>query len=212
MGSLHAHAHSFEGRIMSFRNSCVKRVKKCVKKKTIKRMTSITTLHWVVFLGKATETKKLGGITLDTARRYIWRTVCVNGLRTGLVSLDCAETFRVPLSNQRVESYKLMNGIFWLLFPFSASHKRLRTCLQCYTARRALEPDCDCEGLGLQRSRSNKGPPFLFWNISEVLCDKMAHTVISVNLPPHIDPTKSRIAYGDRALPKLVSCDYFILK
>ena len=34
---------------------------------------------------------------------------------------------------------------------------------------------------------------------------KMAHTVISVKLPPNIDPTKSRIAYGDRALPKLVS-------
>ena len=32
----------------------------------------------------------------------------------------------------------------------------------------------------------------------------MAHTVISVNLPPHIDPTKSLLAYGDRALPKLV--------
>ena len=37
----------------------------------------------------------------------------------------------------------------------------------------------------------------------------MAHTVISVKLPPNIDPTKSRIAYGDRALPKLVSIDYF---
>lgn len=42
-----------------------------------------------------------------------------------------------------------------------------------------------------------------------VLCDKMAHTVISTKLPPNIDPTKSRIAYGDRALPKLVSIDYF---
>ncbi|KAJ7375789.1 Radial spoke head 14 [Desmophyllum pertusum] len=31
----------------------------------------------------------------------------------------------------------------------------------------------------------------------------MAHTVISVKLPPNIDPTKSRLAYGDRALPKL---------
>ena len=73
----------------------------------------------------------------------------------------------------------------------------------------------DCEGLGLQWSRSNKGPPFLFWNKSstevlrEFLCDKMAHTVISVKLPPNIDPTKSRIAYGDRALPKLVSTDLF---
>lgn len=37
----------------------------------------------------------------------------------------------------------------------------------------------------------------------------MAHTVISTKLPPNIDPTKSRIAYGDRALPKLVSIDYF---
>lgn len=37
----------------------------------------------------------------------------------------------------------------------------------------------------------------------------MAHTVISMKLPPNIDPTKSRIAYGDRALPKLVSIDYF---
>lgn len=86
--------------------------------------------------------------------------------------------------------------------------------LQCDAARRALEKSLfyDCEGLGLQWSRSNKRAPFLFWNKSEVFCDKMAHTVISVNLPPHIDPTKSRIAYGDRALPKLVSCDYFILK
>ena len=33
----------------------------------------------------------------------------------------------------------------------------------------------------------------------------MAHTVISVKLPPNIDPTKARLAYGDRALPKLVS-------
>lgn len=32
----------------------------------------------------------------------------------------------------------------------------------------------------------------------------MAHTVISVKLPPNIDPTKSRLAYGDRELPKLV--------
>ncbi|KAK2568148.1 Radial spoke head 14-like protein [Acropora cervicornis] len=31
----------------------------------------------------------------------------------------------------------------------------------------------------------------------------MAHTVISVKLPPNIDPTKSRLAYGDRELPKL---------
>lgn len=42
-----------------------------------------------------------------------------------------------------------------------------------------------------------------------VPCNKMAHTVISMKLPPNIDPTKSRIAYGDRALPKLVSIDYF---
>lgn len=33
----------------------------------------------------------------------------------------------------------------------------------------------------------------------------MATTVISVHLPPDIDPTKARLAYGDRALPKLVS-------
>ena len=32
----------------------------------------------------------------------------------------------------------------------------------------------------------------------------MAHAVISVKLPPNIDPTKARLAYGDRALPKLV--------
>lgn len=38
----------------------------------------------------------------------------------------------------------------------------------------------------------------IFFNI-------MAHTVISVKLPPNIDPTKARLAYGDRALPKLVS-------
>ncbi|XP_022796648.1 radial spoke head 14 homolog [Stylophora pistillata] len=33
----------------------------------------------------------------------------------------------------------------------------------------------------------------------------MAHTVISMKLPPNIDPTKARLAYGGRALPKLVS-------
>lgn len=32
----------------------------------------------------------------------------------------------------------------------------------------------------------------------------MAHTVISANLPPNIDITKAPLAYGDRALPKLV--------
>ncbi|XP_048581464.1 radial spoke head 14 homolog [Nematostella vectensis] len=31
----------------------------------------------------------------------------------------------------------------------------------------------------------------------------MATTLISVKLPPDIDPTKARLAYGDRALPKL---------
>ncbi|XP_078410775.1 radial spoke head 14 homolog [Cetorhinus maximus] len=31
----------------------------------------------------------------------------------------------------------------------------------------------------------------------------MAHTRISAKLPPHIDPTKAPIAFGDRALPKL---------
>lgn len=33
----------------------------------------------------------------------------------------------------------------------------------------------------------------------------MAKTLISVQLPPDIDPTKARLAYGERALPKLVS-------
>lgn len=31
----------------------------------------------------------------------------------------------------------------------------------------------------------------------------MAHTVISAKYPPHIDPTKAPIAYGDRALPRM---------
>lgn len=31
----------------------------------------------------------------------------------------------------------------------------------------------------------------------------MAHTRISANLPPDIDPTKAPIAFGKRALPKL---------
>ncbi|XP_078082967.1 radial spoke head 14 homolog [Mustelus asterias] len=31
----------------------------------------------------------------------------------------------------------------------------------------------------------------------------MAHTRISAKMPPHIDPTKAPIAFGDRALPKL---------
>ena len=58
--------------------------------------------------------------------------------------------------------------------------------------------------------RSNKRPPFLFLELAESSTAKfcsvvMAHTVISVKLPPNIDPTKSRLAYGDRALPKLVS-------
>jgi len=33
----------------------------------------------------------------------------------------------------------------------------------------------------------------------------MASTLISAQLPPDIDPTKARLAYGERALPKLVS-------
>lgn len=58
--------------------------------------------------------------------------------------------------------------------------------------------------------RSNKRPPFLFLQLAETNTAKfrsvvMAHTVISVKLPPNIDPTKARLAYGDRALPKLVS-------
>jgi len=32
----------------------------------------------------------------------------------------------------------------------------------------------------------------------------MALTVISAQYPPHIDPTKTPLAYGDRALPRLV--------
>lgn len=32
----------------------------------------------------------------------------------------------------------------------------------------------------------------------------MAQTVISANYPPHIDPTRTPLAYGDRALPRLV--------
>lgn len=34
--------------------------------------------------------------------------------------------------------------------------------------------------------------------------NKMAQTVISANYPPHIDPTRTPLAYGDRALPRLV--------
>ena len=34
----------------------------------------------------------------------------------------------------------------------------------------------------------------------------MAGTVISNKLPPNIDITKAPLAYGKRALPKLVSC------
>lgn len=33
----------------------------------------------------------------------------------------------------------------------------------------------------------------------------MAHTVISAKYPPLIDPTRATIAYGDRALPRLVT-------
>lgn len=32
----------------------------------------------------------------------------------------------------------------------------------------------------------------------------MAQTVISAKYPPHIDPTRTPLAYGDRALPRLV--------
>ena len=32
----------------------------------------------------------------------------------------------------------------------------------------------------------------------------MALTVISANYPPHIDPSKTPLAYGGRALPRLV--------
>ena len=38
----------------------------------------------------------------------------------------------------------------------------------------------------------------------------MAFTVISAKYPPHIDPTKCPLAYGDRAIPRLVS-DIFLL-
>lgn len=31
----------------------------------------------------------------------------------------------------------------------------------------------------------------------------MAHTRISAKLPPHIDPTKAPVAFGERAVPKL---------
>ena len=58
----------------------------------------------------------------------------------------------------------------------------------------------------------NHLPPFLFSsnflpNLGDFFANKMASTIISVNLPPDIDPTKARLAYGDRALPKLVSFD-----
>ena len=33
----------------------------------------------------------------------------------------------------------------------------------------------------------------------------MASTLISAKLPPDIDPTKTQLAYSERALPKLVS-------
>lgn len=39
----------------------------------------------------------------------------------------------------------------------------------------------------------------------------MAETVISANYPPHIDPTKTPLAYGDRALPRLVNIYQFII-
>ena len=38
----------------------------------------------------------------------------------------------------------------------------------------------------------------------------MAHTVISAKYPPLIDPTRATIAYGDRALPRLVNKTDFI--
>ena len=40
----------------------------------------------------------------------------------------------------------------------------------------------------------------------------MAHTVISAKYPPHIDPTRTPIAYGDRALPRLVCINSTIIK
>jgi len=36
----------------------------------------------------------------------------------------------------------------------------------------------------------------------------MAHTVISAKYPPHIDTTRTPLAYGDRALPRLVKFIY----
>lgn len=37
----------------------------------------------------------------------------------------------------------------------------------------------------------------------------MAFTVISAKYPPHIDPTKCPLAYGDRAIPRLVNAFLF---
>ena len=58
------------------------------------------------------------------------------------------------------------------------------------------------------RVATAQNPPFCCYRISRQWEKKqktnMAYTVISVKLPPHIDPTKARLAYGDRALPKLV--------
>lgn len=39
----------------------------------------------------------------------------------------------------------------------------------------------------------------------------MALTVISAKYPPHIDPAHTPLAYGDRALPRLVCIRYFLI-
>lgn len=38
----------------------------------------------------------------------------------------------------------------------------------------------------------------------------MAHTLISAKYPPLIDPTRATIAYGDRALPRLVTFFFLV--
>jgi len=50
---------------------------------------------------------------------------------------------------------------------------------------------------------TNVLPPFFM--VHSVYIGKMAGTVISAKYPPQIDPTRTTLAYGNRALPRLVS-------
>lgn len=67
---------------------------------------------------------------------------------------------------------------------------------------RTLTQQTVCHGNKNARGSHNGGSKAALEFVDHL--SKMAHTVISSNLPPDIDITKAPLAYGDRAIPKLV--------